>query len=146
MSLIIDLTPSEEERLSAIAKETGLDLAALVKKLVEERLPVVTAAEDDDLDARLRKWQQQQGTKLGPDISTGTLFAMWAKEDEQMTHEEREMEDRLWNELEGTISGAEGGAGVAGVYLPLGGDDAIFPFERVGVGDAALPVHDFNDL
>jgi hypothetical protein len=100
MSLIIDLTPSEEERLSAIAQETGLDLAELVKKLVEERLPVVAAATDDDLDAKLRKWQQQEGTKLRPDIPTGTLFARWAQEDEQMTHEEREKEDRLWNELE----------------------------------------------
>jgi hypothetical protein len=99
MNLSIELTPSEEAKLAAAAKETGLAPAELVKKLVMEHLPAAGTVEDD-LDARLRNWQKQDGTKLMPDIPTQTLFAQWAEEDAQMTDEEREAEDRLWEDLE----------------------------------------------
>lgn len=100
MNLIIDLTPSEEAQLSAAAKQTGLAPAELVKKLVKEHLPAAPATDEDDLDAKLRKWQEQDGTKLMPDVPTQTLFAQWAEEDAQMTDAEREAEDRLWKDLE----------------------------------------------
>ena len=100
MNLIIDLTPSEVAQLSEAAKQTGLAPAELVKKLVKEHLPAVPATDEDELDAKLQKWQEQDGTKLLPDVPTRTLFAKWAEEDAQMTNEEREAEDRLWEDLE----------------------------------------------
>lgn len=100
MSLIIDLTPSEEAQLAAAARQTGLAPADLVKKLVKEHLPAAPRLGEDDIDARLRKWQREDGTRLTPDVSTQTLFAQWAQEDAQMTEEEREAEDRLWQDLE----------------------------------------------
>ncbi len=100
MSLIIDLTPSEEAQLSAAAKETGLEPADLVKKLVKEHLLPVSTIDGNDLDAKLRKWQEQDGITLMPDIPTQTLFARWAEEDALMTDKEREAEDLLWEDLE----------------------------------------------
>lgn len=35
-----------------------------------------------------------------PDVSTQTLFEMWAEEDARMTNEERDAEDRLWEKIE----------------------------------------------
>jgi hypothetical protein len=100
MNLIVDLNPSEEARLSSAAKATGLAPAELIKKLVTEHLPAVPTLDEGELDAKLRTWQQQDGTKLMPDVPTQTLFAQWAEEDAQMTDEEREAEDRLWEDLE----------------------------------------------
>jgi hypothetical protein len=100
MNLIIDLTPSEEAQLSEAAKQTGLAPAELVKKLVKEHLPAIHAYAESDLDSNLRKWQEQDGMKLMPDIPTRTLFAQWAEEDALMTNDEREAEDRLWEDLE----------------------------------------------
>ncbi len=34
-----------------------------------------------------------------PDVPTSTLFARWAEEDARMTNEEREAEDRLWQDF-----------------------------------------------
>ena len=108
MTVIIDLTPIEEAQLSAAAKETGLDPTEFVKKLVRDHLPVLPLDKTDnkvdyeveELDARLRRWQEQDGASLMPDVSTQSLFAQWAAEDAQMSDEEREAEDRLWEDLE----------------------------------------------
>ena len=100
MNLIIDLTPSEEAQISAAAKETGLAPAELVRKLVKEHLPAVSTADDDDLDAKLHKWQEQDGIKLLPDVSTQALFAQWAEEDAQLTEEERAENERIYTEIE----------------------------------------------
>jgi len=103
MNLIIDLTPSEETRLSAAPKQSGLAPAEWVKKLVEEHLPALSATDEDALDAELRHWQEQDGTVLRPHTPTQTLFAQWAEEDARMTYEEREAEDRLWEDLEKSL-------------------------------------------
>lgn len=100
MNLTIDLSPSEEAQLSQVAKQTGLATEELVKKLVLAHLPARPAHDSDDLDAKLRKWQEQDGTKLTPDIPAHSLFAQWAAEDAEMTQAEREAEDRLWEDLE----------------------------------------------
>lgn len=107
MNLVIDLTASEEAEISAAAKQTGMAPAELVKKLVKEHLPVlqepvgaVPPNDESDLDANLRKWQQQDGVKLYPNVSTQELFAKWAAEDEQLTDEEREENDRIYGEIE----------------------------------------------
>jgi hypothetical protein len=100
MNLTIELTPSQEARLSAAAKRSGLDPARLVRKLVEEHLPAAPNFDEDDLDAKLRRWQEQDATRLMLEVPTQSLFAQWAAEDARMTDAEREAEDRLWADLE----------------------------------------------
>jgi hypothetical protein len=100
MNLIIDLTPSEQAQLSSAAKETGLAPAELVKKLVQDHLLTVPISQEDDLDAKLRRWQQQDSTKLTPDVPAQTLFAQWAEEDAHMTDEERAQNERIYAEIE----------------------------------------------
>jgi hypothetical protein len=68
MTLIIELTPTEEAQLTAAAHHAGLAPAELARKLVTEHLPAVTR----DL----------------PADPTLALFAQWDAEDAQMTPEE----------------------------------------------------------
>jgi hypothetical protein len=98
MTLTIELTPDEEERLTQAARREGLDAAALARKLLMSSLN--GTADAHDLDARLRRWQEQDGTALLPVVPTDVLFAQWAEEDARMTPQELQAEDRLWQDLE----------------------------------------------
>ena len=92
---------------------TREQLARLVEKLPEEYsiglviLPA-TAADPTQVEeiiaAKLRLWQEQDGTILMPEFSAHELFAKWAEEDELMTNEEREAEDRLWDDFQKGIN------------------------------------------
>jgi hypothetical protein len=108
----IDLTPTEEARLSAAARQTGLTPAELVKRLAFENLPDVPATADDAVDARLSQWQEQDGKTLTPEIPTRTLFAQWAEEDTHMTDAERGAEDHLWEELQRSINATRAALGM----------------------------------
>ncbi len=108
MTLSIDLTPFEEARISAVAERTGLAQSEFVKKMLDEHLPVFPTTGEEELDAMLRKWQSEDGTALMPDVPTQALFAQWAKEDVNMTDEEREAEDRLWEDLEKAFGANDG--------------------------------------
>ena len=105
MSLTIELTSTEEARLSSAAQRTGLSPADLVKKLLSEHLPADSLTEESELDAKLRGWQEQDGVKLMPEVSAQSLFAKWAEEDASMTDEERDAEDRLWEKIEEGLAG-----------------------------------------
>lgn len=100
--LVIDLTSDEAARLAAAAQQTGLAPAEFARKLVTEHLPDADSMEA--LHAKLREWQAQDGTSLMPSVPTQTLFAQWAEEDARMTDEEREAEDRFWEEFERGIN------------------------------------------
>ncbi len=80
MTLAIDLSPDEEARLAATARQEGLDPAAFVHKLVAERLRADTPDEN-------------------PQDPTLALFAQWEKEDARMTPEEAAAETRLWEQF-----------------------------------------------
>ena len=108
----IDLTPTEETRLSAAARQTGLTPAELVKRLAFEHLPDVPATADDAVDARLSQWQEQDGKPLPPDISVRNLFAQWADEDAPMTDAERGAEDQLWEEFQKSINASRAALGM----------------------------------
>jgi hypothetical protein len=103
MSLIIELTPLEEQQLSQAAKRTGVAPEQLVRELLLAHLPSIPTHDADDLDAKLRKWQHEDATNLMPDVPTHSLFAQWAEEDSNMTEEERQEEDHLWEELESGV-------------------------------------------
>ncbi|MDQ3814629.1 MAG: hypothetical protein M3347_11850 [Armatimonadota bacterium] len=102
MSLSINLTPVEEARLTAAAQQLGLAPAELARQLVAEHLPGIDPVET--VRAKLREWQEQDGTPLMPDMTTAELFAQWEEEDAQMTDEEREAEDRLWQDFQKGIN------------------------------------------
>jgi hypothetical protein len=80
MTLTIELTPEQEARLAAAARQEGLEPADLARKIVTEHLPPAIPGDKED--------------------PTLALFAQWAKEDEQMTPEEIEQEGRLWRDFE----------------------------------------------
>ena len=99
MALTLHLSPDEEAKLAAAARDLGLDPAEWLKRVALNSLP---ASEKGlcDLDATLRLSQLQTGTALMPQVSTRELFAKWAAEDVRMTDEERDTQDRLWEEIE----------------------------------------------
>jgi hypothetical protein len=108
----IQLTPTEEARLCAVARQTGLTPAELVKRLAFENLPDIPATADDAVDARLSQWQEQDGKTLTPDIPARTLFAQWAEEDAPMNDAEREAEDQLWENLQKSINATRAALGM----------------------------------
>jgi hypothetical protein len=100
MSLIIDLTPSEEAQISAAAKQTGLAPSEWVKKLVAANLPAVLESPEEDGDINVRHRQEQDGTALRHDVSTQALFAQWVEEDARLTEEERTKNECIYAEIE----------------------------------------------
>ena len=100
MDVVIAFDPNEEARLYAAARQTGLTPANLIKRLALEHMPAVPANAEEELDAKLHAWQQQDGTPLMPNVPAQTLFAQWDAEDANMTEEERETEARLWEDIE----------------------------------------------
>jgi len=48
MTLTIDLSPTEQARLTAAARQSGLTPDALAKRLVTERLPPVLSPNDEE--------------------------------------------------------------------------------------------------
>ena len=112
MTLTIELTPEQESRLAAVARQKGLAPAQLAQRLVTEHLPdnlpdVTGAAPAERVRALLTEWQAQDNTPTLPPVpkregetQTEALFRKWEEEDAAMTEAERETEDRLWEEIE----------------------------------------------
>ncbi len=59
MTLTIDLSPTEQARLTAAARQTGLEPAALAKRLVTEHLPNEEKNAGSALDTRDRSEQER---------------------------------------------------------------------------------------
>ncbi len=80
-----------------IYEGTPQELAPVLAKRPQGRFRLIelqdeTGPIEEALDAKLRLWQQQDGTPLLPDIPAHALFAQWAEEDARMTDAEREAE------------------------------------------------------
>ena len=99
MSLVIDLTPSEEARVSAAAKQTGLAPSEWVKRLVEANLPADPVIGQDP-GSPLCHQHERDGAALAPDVYTTALFAQWAEEDARLTQEERKANEFIYAEIE----------------------------------------------
>ena len=102
MSLLINLTPIEEARLSDAAMQSGLAPEEVLRKLLNDHLPAVNPIEE--MRRRVRDWQVQDNTP-SPPISgtlkpTAALFQQWAEEDARMTDEEKEAQARLWRDYQ----------------------------------------------
>ena len=96
MTLTIDLTPNEEARIEASARQNGIAPVDVVKKLVNEYLPPVAPVR-----ALLTQWQQQYGLPPRPDgkvhSSFQDLLQQWEDEDSLLTPEEVAAQSRLWD-------------------------------------------------
>jgi hypothetical protein len=95
---IIDLTSTEEEHLYSSALQIGLTSEQLVLKFVRQSLAADSPIEE--MQRRMREWQQETETELRPDISAHDLFARWAEEDSQMTEVEIAADEKLWQEYQ----------------------------------------------
>ena len=84
MTLTIELSRNQEERLEAAARRQGLAPEELARKLFDEHLPPVTEEQDPTL----------------------ALFAKWANEDARKTTEEVAKENQMWEEFEKGINAA----------------------------------------
>ena len=100
MNVEIPFTPDEEARFSDAARRVGLAPEEWLKQIALERLIDAPAGADEEIDLKLRERQERDGTALTPDVPARILFARWADEDARMADEEREAEDRLWEDLE----------------------------------------------
>ena len=87
MTLTLDLTPTEEAQITAVAQRTGLTPAEVARKLLTQNLPPVP-------DAVPQKTED----------STLALFAQWKAVDAQMTPEEAAEEQRLWEQFEQNVN------------------------------------------
>ena len=96
MTLYIELNPEQEARLTAVAQREGIDPAEVVKKLVAEHLPPIQQEEVQD--------------------PTLALFAQWDKEDQNMTHEEIEEENRTWEAFKANMNADRDRAGARRVF------------------------------
>lgn len=84
MTLTIELTPEQSERLETAARSKGVDPTVFAQQLVAEHLPLTPVHEDED--------------------PTLALFARWEQEDREKPPEEVAAEDRLWEEFEKGIN------------------------------------------
>jgi len=98
MTLIINLTPSEEARVLAVANKIGIAPSEWVKKLVEANLPVETG----DLIPAERHNSQNRTLATYDAEDAQSLFARWAAEDALLTDEERKANERIYTEIETT--------------------------------------------
>jgi hypothetical protein len=96
MTLTIELTPTEEARLTAAARQAGLAPTELARKLVTEHLPAATP----DL----------------PEDPTLALFAQWDADDAQMTPEEVTEAQRDYAEFTRRMNAERARAGARLLY------------------------------
>jgi hypothetical protein len=83
MTLTIELSPTEEARLLAAARNTGVAPSDFAKTLMTEHLPPTSEERDDP---------------------TLALFAQWEKEDAAMTPEETEADRLLWEKFQANVN------------------------------------------
>lgn len=102
MSIVVNLSPSEEARLSDAALRSGLEPEEVVRKLLSEHLPGL--GPNDELDNVLSDRQKKDNIKLMPSHTAAELFGKWDREASLMTDAEREAEDQLWEDFQKGIN------------------------------------------
>jgi hypothetical protein len=96
MTLTIELTPTEEARLTAAARQAGMAPTELARKLLTEHLPAVTSDRPED--------------------PTLALFAQWDADDAQMTPEEVTEAQRDYDEFTRWMNAERARAGARILY------------------------------
>ena len=103
MTLQIAFTPSEEAKLKKAANDINLPTEEMIKMLVEKHLLREPVSLDDDIDAKLRRWQEQDGRILRPPQSIKDFSTQMAEEYALMTDEERAEDARIWGSVEESL-------------------------------------------
>ena len=90
------------EMLAHLGVSDTVDVAIEQNRIV---ISAPTPEPEDRVLALIHKWQQEYGLPPRPDGSTGhvplvDLFAEWAAEEANMTAEEIEAEQKLWEDIE----------------------------------------------
>lgn len=116
MSIVINLTPLEEARLSDEATQTGMEASELVTKLLREHLTSWPVKPGDTVRARLREWQLETETDTVHSSSAHELFARWADEDAQKTDEEIATGERIWEDYQRDVDDERRKAGMRTLF------------------------------
>jgi len=124
MSILVNLTPIEEESLSNEAMQSGLATSELAAKLLREHLASQSALNPiEEMRLRIRKWQKQDNTPSPAQIAdrsgmtpTAALFQQWAEEDADKTDEEIAANDRLWADYQQGIDEERQKAGMRTLF------------------------------
>lgn len=93
MTLTLELSPAEEARLGAAARQRNLAPGEVLHGLMDEHLPPA-----DEADPML------------------ALFAQWAEEDARMTPEEIAEENRTWEQFKANVNAERDRAGARRVF------------------------------
>lgn len=107
MSITLTLTTAEEARLRQEAEQNGMAPAELATQRLRQHWTGETS-QKDEIAAKLHRWREETKTEIQPHISSNDLHAMWAQEEAQMTQEERDAEDRLWEDIQKSIDESRG--------------------------------------
>ena len=116
MSILVNLTPTEEARLATEATLSGLEASELAAKLLREHLMSEPVPSADMVRAKLRQWQVETETETFPTTSAHDLFAQWAQEDADKTDEEIAANDRLWEDYQEGIDDERRKAGMRTLF------------------------------
>jgi hypothetical protein len=85
MSLMIELSPDEQARLAAAAKQEGMAPAELARKVLTDHLPPLPA-------------------EPHPEDPTLALFRQWEAEGTARTPEEAARENELWEQFQTNVN------------------------------------------
>jgi hypothetical protein len=99
MDLTLRLSSEYEDLLEQEARREGITPDALAARIVERQLAPLASDPVARMHARLRAWQEKDGVRLFPDTPASALFARWDEESAGMTDEERECEERIWDDV-----------------------------------------------
>jgi hypothetical protein len=97
MTLTIELTPTDEARLTAAAQAAGVEPAEVVRKLVTDHLPLLSETK----------------TQEDPMLA---LFAHWSDEDDALTPEAVAEETHAWDDFKRSINAERDRAGARRVF------------------------------
>ncbi len=121
----LELSPEVEKVVRERAAQEGVSVDDLLARtfLVLQEKALSIGDPKERVRALLTKWQTEDNTPLMPPISTRNgetptqaLFRKWEEEDTKMTEEERQAEDRLWDDIQQDIDAERARAGMRTLF------------------------------
>lgn len=96
----IELLPETEKAIRERAAAEGMTVEALLSRTFAE-------SPEERVNRKLREWQAETGfgsEGARENAPLRELFQKWAEEDALLTDEEREAQDRLWVDIEASLT------------------------------------------
>lgn len=101
--MTLEIAPDVAREIRENAAREGVSESDYLARLMQsarltptDNFAVASADPAARVRALLTKLQEADGMPFAPTIPAKTLFAQWDAEDANMTDEEREAEDRIW--------------------------------------------------